>query len=395
MITLEKIRNIFESQTLLILAVLGILILSASRCDSFEKEVVPPPQIKTSWDDLLEDVETIEDWQKKREILHQRFLELIGDEAKPSSRPQLKLKVHEADTIDNTYIRKLISYNVESDQRAWAYLAIPLNIDKPGPAVVALHGTAVEGKDVTAGFSERDPNHTQQAHLHHLAHRGYTVIAPDHFNMGQRLPPEGSYHTDILYKRHPEWSALGKIIYDASIAIDVLESLDEVDSNRIATLGPSLGGQSAIYLAVFDQRIRAVASSDGSFPFRFNTDIMEWARPSGQYSYFKNLREQFQEGRLPPIDMHEIMALIAPRPLLDLIALNDQYGGPPASHQQRVLMDLRLADVWKLTGAPEKFSFYVRGETHQFSYNSGELAYAWIDLHLQTPRAATPLVLEK
>jgi len=388
-------KNRFKSRKILLLPILGLLILSASECNTSEKKIIPPPPIKTSWDDLLEDVKTLDDWENKRKILYQRFLELIGDEAKPSSKPQLKLKVHDTDTIDNTYIRKLISYNVESDQRAWAYLAIPLNIDEPAPAVVALHGTAVEGKDVTASFSERDPNHTQQAHLHHLAHRGYIVIAPDHFNMGQRLPPEGTYHTDILYKRHPGWSALGKIIYDASIAIDVLESLDKVDSNRIATLGHSLGGQSAIYLTVYDKRIRAIASSDGSFPFRFDTNIMEWARPEGQYSYFKNLRTQFQDGILPPIDIHEIMALIAPRPLLDLIALNDQYGGPPATHQQRVLMDLRLADVWNLTGAPEKFSFYVRGETHQFSYNSRELVYAWIDLHLQTPRAATPIVLKK
>ena len=122
---------------------------------------------------------------------------------------------------------------------------------------------------------------------------------------------------------------------------------------------------------------------------------MSLARPSGQYSYFRNLRSQIEEGHLPPIDTHEIIALIAPRPFLDLIALGDQYGGSSASHQQRVLMDLRLADVWKLTGAPDNFSFYVRGERHAFGYNSRELVYAWIDRHLQTPRADTPPVLKK
>lgn len=380
--------------------ILGLAMMLAAPCGLRAetppvRKIVAPPPIKTGWDDLLEGVKTRQDWRQKRKILRRRFLELIGDAAKPPAKPALELKVHQSVTVDDAYLRKLISYNVEPDERAWAYLGIPLGLDGPAPAVVALHGTAVEGKDLTAGFADRNRDFTHQAHLNHLARRGYVVIAPDHFNMGQRLPPEGTYHTDILYKRHPNWSAPGKIAYDASIAIDLLESLDEVDSQRIAALGHSLGGQSAFYLAAYDERIRAAANSDGSFTFRFNTQYMEWARPSGQYSYFKNLRTQLKEGRLPPIDVHEIIALIAPRPFLDLIALNDRYGGSPASHRQRVLMDLRLADVWKLTGAPENFSFYVRGETHHFGYNSRELVYAWIDRHLQTPRAATPPVLKK
>lgn len=385
----------FKSQSFFYLLSLVIFIFT-SRCNTKdENKIVPPPAIHTAWDDLLEGIKTKEDWEKKREVLHRRFLKLIGDEAKPLNKPQLKLKIHGQDTVDETYIRKLISYNVEPDQRAWAYLAIPLHIDGKVPAVVALHGTAVEGKDITAGFCDRSPDHTQQAHLDHLARRGFVVIAPDHFNMGQRLPPEGTYHTDILYERHPGWSALGKIVYDASIAIDVLETLDEVDTTRITALGHSLGGQSTIYLAAYDQRIRVAASSDGSMTFRFDTDYLEWVRPKGQYSYFRNLRSQFEKGFLPPIDTHEIIALIAPRPYIDLIALNDQYGGSPATHQQRVLMDLRLADVWKLTGAPENFSFYVRGETHQFNYTSRELIYAWIERFLKMPRAALPPVLKK
>lgn len=359
------------------------------------REVADPPAMETRWDGLLRGVKTKKGWEEKRKVLYQRFLELIGDEAKPGTKPPLDLKVHGVETVDAAYVRKLISYNVEPDERAWAYLGVPVDLDGSAPAVVALHGTAVEGKDVTAGFSDRKRNHLHQAHLHYLARRGYVVIAPDHFNMGQRLPPEGTYHTDELYDRHPEWSALGKIVYDGSIAIDVLASLDEVDAERIAALGHSLGGQSALYLAAYDPRVRVAASSDGSFTFQFNTQYMSWVRPSGHYSYFKNLRKQLEQGHLPPIDVHEVIALIAPRPFLDLIALNDQYGGSPASHRQRVLMDLRLADVWELNGAPENFSFYVRGETHQFGYHSRELVYAWIDRHLETPRAAAPEVLQK
>ncbi len=358
------------------------------------RKIQPPPAVKTGWDDLLDNIDAPEDWTRKRKVLLGRFIELIGDDAKPAERPPLDLIIHETRSVDGVYLRKLISYGVEPDQRAWAYLATPAKLDRPAPAVVALHGTRVEGKDIAAGFVDR-PGHVGAAHLDHLARRGYVVIAPDHFNMGQRLPKEGKYHTDELYRRHPGWSALGKIAYDASIAVDVLESLEEVDSRRIAAVGHSLGGQAAIYLAAYDDRIRAAACVDGSFTFRYNTEVMKWVRPRGQFSYFENLRPTLERGELPPIDVHEIIALIAPRAFLDCLSVNDRYGGSPASHRQRVMMDLRLTDLWQLLGVPQNFAFYVRGQGHSCRHDVRELIYAWIDKHLETARADTPPTLKK
>ncbi|NLF07344.1 MAG: alpha/beta fold hydrolase [Pirellulaceae bacterium] len=370
-------------------AIFSTIAISVSAEETETRKIEPPPEVRSGWDDLLKDVKTTDDWLKKRNILRQRFLELIGDEAKPPARPTLDLKIHETQSVDGVYLRKLISYRVEPDERAWAYLAVPVKFDRPAPAVVALHGTGVEGKDIAAGFVDR-PGHVGTAHLDHLARRGYVVIAPDHFNMGQRLPPEGEYHTDELYRRHPGWSAPGKIAYDASIAVDVLQSLDEVDPRRIAALGHSLGGMAGIYLAAYDERIRAAACVDGSYGFRYNTQVMNWVRPSGQFSYFDNLRPALEKGELPPIDMHEIIALIAPRAFLDCLSVNDIYGGSPASHRQRVLMDLLLADLWQLHGSPENFAFYVRGQKHSCQHDTRELIYAWIDKHLETPHAVTP-----
>ena len=41
--------------------------------------------------------------------------------------------------------------------------------------------------------------------------------------------------------------------------------------------------------------------------------VVEWARDYW-YTYFKHIREGLLEGRMPPIDFHEIISLIAPRP---------------------------------------------------------------------------------
>jgi pimeloyl-ACP methyl ester carboxylesterase len=337
-----------------------------------------PPVIQSSWDDLLEGIKTPEDWQRRRKVLKQRFLDLIRDDRKPA-KPPLDLKRHESTVVDGIYTRWLVSYNVEADERAHAYLGIPLKLEGKAPAVVALHGTYPYGKEQTAGLIENP----DKAHLDHLCRRGYVVIAPDHFVAGHRTPPEGSYETGRFYQKHPEWTAVGKFTYEHAIAIDVLQSLDEVDPERIGALGHSLGGHGTIFLAAYDDRIKAAACNCGATFFRHNTQVNEWARDHW-YVYFKHLRPGLLEGNLPPIDFHEIIALIAPRAFLDLSGLND---GDPLTQRQRVLMLMKVMAVYELEKAPANFAFYVHGRGHSVAYESRQLIYGWMDSHLKPPEA--------
>ncbi|MBV5277004.1 hypothetical protein JZU56_04130, partial [bacterium] len=73
-------------------------------------------------------------------VLRQRYLELIRDDRKPA-KPPLDLRVHETVDVDGLYERRLISYAVEADERAHAFLAVPYRLSAPAPALVSLHGT--------------------------------------------------------------------------------------------------------------------------------------------------------------------------------------------------------------------------------------------------------------
>jgi acetyl esterase/lipase len=345
-----------------------------------------PPVIQSSWDDLLEGVKTPEDWRRHRKVLKQRYLDLIRDDQKPA-KPPLDLKRHESTVVEGLYTRWLVSYNVEADERAHAYVGIPLKLEGKAPAVVALHGTYKAGKDQAAGLADNP----DKAYLDHLCRRGYVVIAPDHFVAGHREPPEGPYETSRFYKKHPEWTAVGKFTHEHSIAIDVLQSLAEVDPERIGTMGHSLGGHGAIFLAAYDERIKAAVCNCGASFFRHNATVEEWARDHW-YVYFKNIRPGLLEGKLPPIDFHEIMALIAPRAFLDLSGLND---GDPLTQRQRLLMLMKVMDVYELEKAPQNFAFYVHGRGHSVAHESRELIYGWLDSHLKPPNAIkTHLVTE-
>ncbi len=349
-----------------------------------QPELFEVPEIKSSWDDLTDGIETLEDWQKRRALLKQRYLELLRDQHKPE-KPALDLRFHETVEVDGLYKRQLISYQVETDERAHAYLGIPLDLPGKAPAVVALHGTYEKGKMRAAGLVDNP----DKAYLDHLCRRGYVVIAPEHFVSGHRLPEEGPYETGRFYEKHPEWTAVGKFTYEHSIAIDVLETLDFVDSQNIGALGHSLGGHGTFFLAAYDDRIRAAASNCAASFFRHNPGVQGWSRDRW-YIYFKPIREGLLRGEMPPIDFHEIISLIVPRAFMDLAGLND---GPPGTQRQRVLMLMKIMEIYELEGVPENFSFYIHGRGHSVAHESRSLMYGFMDAHLKPPEAtATKLV---
>ncbi len=333
------------------------------------------PTIRSSWDDLLEGIETSAQWGEYRAILKTRYLDLIRDSAKPPRVP-LDMQILDERVVDDSYLLCWISYQVEADERATAALGIPLNPPGSTPGVVALHGTRPQGAREIAGL-EGLP---ERAHIDHLCRRGFTVIAPEHFVSGRRIPQERPYDTTRFYERHPEWTAVGKFTYEHSIATDVLASLPEVDASRLGVMGHSLGGQGAYFLAAYDERIKAAVCNCSAGTFRHNPGVENWARESW-YVYFRHLRESLLRGEAPPMDMHEIIALIAPRAFLDVSAWNDPQGYTP-TQRQRALMMLKLTELYDLLEGAQNFAFFIHGRGHSIPSESRSLIYDFLQTHL-------------
>lgn len=360
------------------LCMLAWMPIAAYAQDADPEDMFAVPEIHSSWDDLTDGIKTKADWQQRRSELRAKYLELLRDRHKPQ-KPALDLKVHEEVVVDGIYRRQLISYAVEADERAHAYLGIPLELTGKAPAIVALHGTYEFGAQQAAGLIDNP----DKAYLDHLCRRGYVVIAPEHFVSGHRVPAEGPYDTGRFYEKHPQWTAVGKFTYEHSIAIDVLQTLDQVDGDRIGALGHSLGGHGTFFLAAYDERIKASACNCGATFFRHNPNVMGWSRDHW-YVYFKPIRDELLSGVLPPIDFHEIIALIAPRAFLDLSGLNDGHG---PTQRQRLLMLMKIMDIYELEGAPQNFGFYVHGRGHSVAHESRQLIYGWMDTQLKPPAA--------
>ena len=318
-------------------------------------------------------IETPEQWKGKSEDIRARILEVLGPF--PSIACALEPEI-QASTETEHYVRHKVCFTTEPGERVPSYLMIPKELAGPLPAILCLHQTVAQGKDEPAGLSGSPDLFS----AHHLAERGYVVLAPDHICAGERLERGlGAYDTAPFYEKHPEWSAVGKTIWDARRAVDYLASLEEVDPKRIGCMGHSLGGTSTVFAAAFDERIRAAVSSCGLTTFAEDSNRLAWARDHW-YIYMPKLRPVFLGNEAAPFDWHEVVSLIAPRAFLNASALNDSCF---AKTDALAELGVRVSKVYRLLGAEECFANFLHGSGHGFNAEARALAYAWLDRWLK------------
>ncbi len=350
-----------------------------------------PAPLHTSWDDLLEDVRTPEDWAEKRKAIQQRFLTLLLDDAAPEPPSDYDIKLLREWDADEFCVQYM-SYLVEPDERAHAYVAIPkTQPPKEGfPGVVCLHGTTNWGARRTLGMSPPpdDPHADRNSprekisgkdYARNLVMNGYVTISPEHFCSASRMPPEGPFDTAAFYKKHPGWSAVGKYMYDSRIACSILASRPDVNRNKLGVTGHSLGGHGSIWLAAYDERILCAAPSCSARTFRENPDPLHWSRDRW-YVYFPQLREQFLAGRQIQCDFHEMMSLIAPRPFLERLALND---GHPPGQAHRTMLHLKIHELYRLLEAEPAHAFLAFNDGHAIPDLSRTCLISWMDRWLK------------
>jgi hypothetical protein len=318
-------------------------------------------------------IQSIDQWAQRRVDIKERLFNTIG--VPPIKRNTRSIEVIAEEEL-NAYMRRKIIYYVGEGERITAYLLHPKRLPKLAPAILALHQTVESGKDEVVGLA----GCPDFAYGHELAMRGYIVLAPDHLTAGERVyPNEDSFESGPFYKQYPNWSMVGKNLEDSKSAIDVLCELDYVDKDRIGVVGHSHGGHNAIFTAALDERIRAAVSNCGLSVFSEEEERMEWSLEEG-YIYIPKLRRYFLENIDPPFDLHEIAALIAPRPWLNISSYFDQAYG-----NQEFLAEVgtQLYQVYNLFNESRAFGYYMHGNNHSFPKPARVLAYEWLDQWLK------------
>ncbi len=305
-------------------------------------------------------IDTVEEWDKRRAKILAAMQEVMGPMPGEERRVPLDLRLEEEIDLPG-YTRKLISFAVEADDRLFAYLLIPKGLNGPAPAMLCLHQTTAEGKAEPAGISG-------EPHLHYareLAKRGYITLAPDY-------PGFGGYANRAYDQGYA--SATMKGIWNHRRALDVLESMPEVDAARVGCIGHSLGGHNTLFLAAFDERIKVAVTSCGftAFANYYGGDLTLWSHNG----YMPRIAEVY--GKDParmPFDFPHVLAAIAPRAIFISAPLHDANFDVEGV---RKCVE-RAAPIFKLLDAPTALAAVYPNAEHDFPDAEREAAYAFID----------------
>jgi dienelactone hydrolase len=262
-------------------------------------------------------VRTAADWRRRREDILDNMERVMGPVPMQWRSLPLELRVLEQTKLER-FTRKRITLRVEPDDLLTAFLLVPNARVGKLPALLCLHQTIDIGKDEPAGLGGSPDLH----YAAELAEQGYVTLAPDYWTFGDyRQKAYDPYE-------HGYVSGTMKGIWNHIRAVDLLESLPEVDRARIGCIGHSLGGHNALWLAAFDSRIKVVVSSCG-----FNSFASYAASPYGggdlknyaQRRYLPRIASEFgNDPQRVPFDWPEVLSAIAPRPVFINAPLHDE-----------------------------------------------------------------------
>ena len=323
-------------------------------------------------DGTKQPVRTPQDWERRREHILAGMQLVMGSLPDASRRVPLDLQMDDEVQLAKVR-RKRVSFATEPGDRVSAYLLIPSDLKDRAPGVLCLHPSTVMGKDEPAGVGGSENKH----YALELAERGYVTLAPDY-------PNYGGYRCDP-YKRGYA-SATMKGIWNHMRAVDLLQSLAEVDPGRIGCIGHSLGGHNTLFLAAFDARIKAMVSSCGftSFSKYFGGNLAGWSnrdympRIAGVYG---------NDPKKMPFDFPEILGALAPRPLFINAPLRD--GNFEVSGVADCVTAAR--PVYELLGARDALVVTYPAGGHDFDRTAREAAYTFLDKALKPKPVAQPV----
>lgn len=182
-----------------------------------------------------------------------------------------------------------------------------------------------------------------------LARAGYAGLCLDSWGFGERKGlTENELFKEMLWKGQVMW---GMMVYDNLRALDYLQTREDVDSRRIATMGMSMGSTMSWWLAALDERIKVCV--DLCCLTDFQTLIEEKGlNLHGIYYYVPDLLNHFTTAR--------INSLIAPRPHLGLAGRFDPL--TPLKGLEKI--DKELKEVYQKEGAPDAWQLRIYDVGH-------------------------------
>ena len=230
-------------------------------------------------------------------------------------RPQRIERVDRGD-----FIREKITIQTAPNVRMPVYILTPKQAKHPLPVVITFNGHGYGVKDIVGlwedGTERTTPDGYHKDFAVALCRRGFAVAAPEISCFGERqtdfshldtafgqTAPSTCAQTAALVA-HLGGSVAGLRVHDARRLVDYMETRRDCDVSRLGAMGISGGGMQTLFSTCLDERIKACVISGYFSTFRDSILAMHHC----PCNFVPGLH-QFGE-------MHDLAALIAPRPML-------------------------------------------------------------------------------
>lgn len=356
-------------QKLLIFFVLGLCVFRASAQDheqaNYDESKVPeyhlPDPLKFEDGNQVKD---LKDWQQRRSEILDLFRHQVYGKI-PGELTISQVKTMEASTkaLNGTAIRKQVRvYFDNAEERPYMdiLIFIPKGEEKPVPMFLGLnfYGNQTIHTDPAILISDQWMRNNEDFGIvnnrateasrgvrvnrwpvemiikagYGLATIYYGDLDPDYENFQDGLHP-------LLYKsgqtkpKPDEWGSIAAWAAGLSKAVDYFESDPDIDQQRIILMGHSRLGKAALWAGALDQRFAIVISNNsgcggaalsrrkiGETVNRINQQFPHW--------FCDNFNQYNNQEEALPIDQHQLIALMAPRPVYIASAVDDRWADP-------------------------------------------------------------------
>ncbi len=383
--------------------------------------ILPDPLIFTNG----KPVRNEKDWQRRRTEILELFAQNVYGHTPPAPKA-LKYELFDVDqqALAGKAIRKQVSISLSpkaGGPKEDLLIYIPAGAEKPVPVILSLNfggnQTAANDPAIRLATVWNPRTHEKQkapeesrgraadatdkilARGYAFATLCYQDIEPD-FNGGYVHGIRPLFLKPGQSEPAPEdWGAIGAWAYGLSRALDYLETDKDVDAKRVAAMGHSRLGKTALWAGAMDPRFAMVLAScsgegGASLSRRNYGETVKNLVDRFPYWFCANYRKYADRVDDLPVDAHELIALNAPRPVYITGAEQDQWADP----RGEFLAAVAAGPVYRLLGAQDlgtdempalnqpimhTLGFHYRTGKHEVTAFDWDRFLAFADMHLR------------
>ena len=314
-------------------------------------------------------------WQTRRLEIRETLGQLMG---KVPARPPVPRVTIISREEKQGYTLEKFDFDNGAGATVPGYILIPAGRgNKSLPAVFYCHW---HGGNYDLGKQEIfTTHHTPEIPAETLTRAGYVVMAVDAYCFGERSgegpggPGEKGSAEEMSTSKRELWlgrSLWAMMVRDDQMALDYLFSRPEVDRQRVAVTGISMGATRSWWLMAMDDRIKTGVAVGCLTRYQ---DLIDEQKLKAHGIYY------FVPGILTHFDSEAIVSLIAPRPVLFMTG--DEDIGSPVSGIHKI--DERVRPVYDLYKKQDLFQNIIYARTgHVYTADMWSKMQEWFKKHL-------------